>query len=83
MTVPTASQRKKQPKAPKVPVHSIFLGLYIDKPTNAMLAKIAKTEKTSRSFIVRKLLTEILAKYDTQHAHNLGHTASTAAGAQP
>lgn len=64
MTSPTASQRKKQPKAPKVPMHSIFLGLYIDKQTNAMLAKIAKTEKTSRSFIVRKLLTEVLTQYD-------------------
>lgn len=64
MTMP-----KKTPK-PKKPKHPLFVGVYVDKATLTVLDRIAYEEAASRSFIVRKLLTETLKKYELSRTVN-------------
>lgn len=42
-----------------------FIGVNVDAQTLRRLDRIASEENASRSFVVRRLLTEILAQYET------------------
>lgn len=52
---------------PQKAVHDQFIGAYVSKATLKSLDRITVIEQTSRSFILRKLLTEILKQYEAQH----------------
>lgn len=64
------SLRAQKAIKPKKPKHPLFIGVYVDKATLASLDRVARDEAASRSFIVRKLLTEMLKNYDAARAIN-------------
>ena len=67
MNIPAKTVRLKAPsKKPGVPKYPIFLGVHIDKQTSQALTRAARAEKASRSFVVRKLLTDILSRYELE-----------------
>ena len=52
---------------PSKAIHDQFIGAYVSKATLKSLDRVAVVEQTSRSFILRKLLTEILKQYEAAH----------------
>ena len=52
---------------PSKAIHDQFIGAYVSKSTLKSLDRVAVVEQTSRSFILRRLLTEVLKNYETAH----------------
>lgn len=45
-------------------LNTCFIGVNVDKQTLQRLDRLASEENASRSFVIRKLITEILALYE-------------------